>query len=394
MLKKVLPLLFFIPLSFSGFVLVGMDNFFAITAPVCLIVITLLAMTYMASKALSQPQLEAWTKLELREFIVGMIVILLVISIVESANISLFYLTGYDGDLTSYAVSRLTSFANPLVSAYEDAIEASHHLTLLSGYSFSYPVSAWYFSFSFHISPYGGYSSLIVMLYHATQGLTNAILIYNAAALFVDFFSKSAIVLLPFAMALRIIPFTRQAGTTLIALCLGAYFFFPFSVFLVSKFHDVISPATPIIADFSSMQVDIPLGFGELCKGWAKDFASIPGEIWGVAICAPIAIACWAGYAACFAQCWQFVTSVMYPMVVMFGQLGYGMMLFMANMMADKNITEIYYVLKPFLQAVNERVVLCYIDVIVIATITYVGVKSVSSALGGEYFLAGIQRLI
>jgi hypothetical protein len=81
-------------------------------------------------------------------------------------------------------------------------------------------------------------------------------------------------------------------------------------------------------------------------------------------------------------------------MMVTVGQNVYGFSVFAANVASDKNIVDIYNVLKPFLKAVNDRIVLCYIDLILISTITYVGVKSVSSALGGEYFLAGLQRLI
>jgi hypothetical protein len=394
MLKRILPLLFLVSLSFSEFVLSEMSNFWVITAPIAMIVIVLLAIMYMASKALSQPQLEAWTKLELREFLVGAVLIVLVLTVMQASALLLPMLTGHQGSMKDYAVLQLETFTSPLIIAYNSAIEASHHLTLLSGYSFSYPMSLWFFSLSYFEAPYGGYSSLIVMLYHATQGLTNAILIYQTAALLIDFFTSAALAMIPLAFALRLIPFTRQAGTTLIALCLGAFIFLPFSVFLVSEFHKTMSIPFPSISDFSPMKVNIPLGFKEICSGNAKDFASVPGEIWGVAICAPYALTCLTAYAACFAECWQFVTSVFYPMMVTVGQNVYGFSVFAANVASDKNIVDIYNVLKPFLKAVNDRIVLCYIDLILISTITYVGVKSVSSALGGEYFLAGLQRLI
>jgi len=394
MLKRILPLLFLLPLSFSEFVLSEMGNFWIITAPVAMIVTVLLAIMYMASKALSQPQLEAWTKLELREFLVGVVLIVLVITVMQASALLLPMLTGYQGSMKDYAVFELNTFTTPLLTAYNSAIEASHHLTLLSGYSFSYPMSLWYFSLSYWEAPYGGYASLITMLYHASQGLTNAILIYQTAVLLIDFFTSSALALIPLAFALRLIPFTRQAGTTLIALCLGAFIFLPFSVFLVSEFHKTMSIPSPSIPDFSSMEVNIPLGFKEICSGNAKNFASVPGEVWGVAICGPFCIISTIAYAACFANCWQFVTSVFYPMMVTVGQNVYGFAVFAANLASDKDIVEIYNVLQPFLRAVNDRIVLCYIDLIIISTITYVGVKSVSSALGGEYFLAGLQRLI
>ena len=60
----------------------------------------------------------------------------------------------------------------------------------------------------------------------------------------------------------------------------------------------------------------------------------------------------------------------------------------------DFDVGEIYDTLAPFLQEIGNLVVISYVDTILVALITIITVKGVSTALGGEYFMAGIQRLV
>jgi hypothetical protein len=53
-----------------------------------------------------------------------------------------------------------------------------------------------------------------------------------------------------------------------------------------------------------------------------------------------------------------------------------------------------YDTVMPFLRDVNSVVFLTYIDLILIAIITISGARSLSSALGGEAYMFGVQRLI
>jgi hypothetical protein len=50
--------------------------------------------------------------------------------------------------------------------------------------------------------------------------------------------------------------------------------------------------------------------------------------------------------------------------------------------------------LYPFLKNVNNLVFMGYLDFILIAIVTVTGARSLSTALGGEWYMAGIQRLI
>ncbi|MBI5046406.1 hypothetical protein HZC07_01605 [Candidatus Micrarchaeota archaeon] len=50
--------------------------------------------------------------------------------------------------------------------------------------------------------------------------------------------------------------------------------------------------------------------------------------------------------------------------------------------------------LQPFLKDINNLVLIGYVDFIFIGIITVVGARSLSAALGGEWYMAGIQRLI
>jgi len=368
---------------------------------ILLIVVLILVMMNMASTALNMPQLEAWARIEIRELIVSVIIIIAVLAIVEGSDLAIA-LSSYSGSssLLDVAKNSVLDFSRLLEDSYKDAIKVSHYITLLSGFSFSYPVSFYYFSTSYMEAPYSAYGSMLTTLYQAMQGLSNSILIYHAIALLLDFFAYIGLYLLPIAFSLRVIPYTRSVGTTLIALCLAAYIIFPFSVYLTAQLHNSISTASAEdlrIQSFSSMKLNIPFGFTSICKGWIKDFTSTPGEVWGVVICTPLCLLSLFGYAACWASCWNYVTTVFYPVAINMGQSLYGMMFLGYTVLggsAGQKISLIYGVLFPYFNAINNFVMLSYIDVILISTITYVGAKSISAALGGEYYLPGLQRLV
>lgn len=421
-MRKVLALMLLLAVGLSfadigvfGSIQQGSALWVIFPAILLLVVMILVAMT-MLSTALSMPQLEAWAKVEIRELISSVIIIIFVMAAVGGTDLAAARLlssfsTGAEGvggcekdsTLSAYAVCLVNNMIAPLDGAYQDAIKVSHYISLISGYSFTYPVSMYVFSFSYMEAPYSAYGSLLSALYQAAGALVNAILTYNTIILFLGFFAFASLQLLPLAFALRVIPFTRSVGTTLIALCIAGYVIFPFSVVLVSEMHDVVVDKTGLLDNirlsdsvFSKMKLHIPGNFDDVCKGWIKDFASLPGEAWGVAICTPLCLAQLFAYAECWLTCWNYVAGVFYPTAVNYGQTIYGFMFLMSNltMQSAGGIGAIYQSLYPYYSAINNAVMLSYAEVIVISTLTYVGAKSVSSALGGEYYLPGMQRLI
>jgi hypothetical protein len=50
--------------------------------------------------------------------------------------------------------------------------------------------------------------------------------------------------------------------------------------------------------------------------------------------------------------------------------------------------------LQPFLRDVSNLVMVIYLDIVFIIMVTIAGARSLSTVLGGEWYMAGIQRLI
>ncbi|MBI5051396.1 hypothetical protein HZC08_01420 [Candidatus Micrarchaeota archaeon] len=149
------------------------------------------------------------------------------------------------------------------------------------------------------------------------------------------------------------------------------------------------SPA-PAISDFDSMKIKIPAGLGAICSNdWLRGFTAVSEVGWGLIICLPLLIT-----GVGFQACWDTVTEVVYPITVMGFQTIWGSVFLSQAINSSINIELIFNIVSDFLQKLNYVVVLSYIDTLTVAIITIVGTKSVSAALGGEYYLFGLQRLV
>jgi hypothetical protein len=69
-------------------------------------------------------------------------------------------------------------------------------------------------------------------------------------------------------------------------------------------------------------------------------------------------------------------------------------MMTFGDRITDFSASDILGVLRPFLEGINNLMVLIYVDMILIAIITIVATKSVSQALGGEFYLSALERLV
>ncbi len=382
--------------------------FWIVLPATAITVIVIISLASMLSHAFNMPQLEAWAKIEFREFIIGVILSVIVLSIFLTPDL-ISILTGTPNFVTS-SINTLTVFRdNYLLVAYTSTIYASHELTLLTGYRYIYPISFLYFSHTDVTAPFTGVGTLLLLVSHAAAGLSTAIMVYNSTIVLLEFFLVASVLLLPFALSLRLIPFSRRLGTTMIALCVGAYIFLPFSVFLVSQFHtqinlvDLDKMIELSSSELNAIHLTIPIGFGDLCKNDAfKLFTSLPGEIWGIisgiSYCIPSCAGTGPGYAACYTACfasvWSYTVYHAYPFANDIVQLTYGTSFYLANKLSGIDAGIVYNIIHEFLKGVNSIVLLSYINVLVIGIITYVGIRSVSTALGGEYMLPAIQKLI
>jgi hypothetical protein len=220
-----------------------------------------------------------------------------------------------------------------------------------------------------------------------------------------DFFLQVSDKLIFVAFAFRFIPFTRQLGNTLIGFFVGVYVILPLSILIVGGMHSALGSGMPAphITRFSDMEFSIPTGASFICSktyGNAIRFMlGFFGEIgFALPICIAMVIASLGFGASIFNWCMFLMGDIVYPLAVMGVVIAWDVMMIGASgaLSGDysANVAAIFNALQPFLQQVNNLVVLSYVDAILIMAITYIGAKAVSTALGGEYLMPGVQRLV
>ncbi|MEK6978788.1 MAG: hypothetical protein AABW86_01070 [Candidatus Micrarchaeota archaeon] len=369
--------------------ILGFDMLSAVFPIVAMIMIVILAMLYMASQMFSLPALNAWVKTEIKEFIVGAIVVAIVLGVFFGTTGVVSILTGKDNPEKA-AQDAFKPVTSALNEAYHDVIRVSQEMTLLAGYSYNFAaLPLFYFNYTDLSAPYSGVGQVLSALSQSASAMSNALMVYLSLSVLMQFFSFASLVILPFALSLRIIPFTRQLGSTLIALSIGGYILLPASIIIVGELHSLIEIPKPNLSDsqISNMHMEIPVGFGAFCESDMKWFAAF-GEIpWGIITCIP-------ALPYGFWPCFELVTKVIYPDIMEVFQLVYGWSFYATAKFMDVDVGAIYDTIAPFLQEVGNLVVISYVDTILVALLTIITVKGVSTALGGEYFMAGIQRLV
>jgi len=399
---------------------------FTIFIPIVAVIVAIfLAIMHMLATSLSLPSLEAWVKTELRELIAGAILAVLIYSLFISSTTVTSALTGR-GDYFNYSAAiiddLITNKTQGYDRAYTDIIRAASKLRIAASYApyMSIP-SAFGFSAdpTFYItysdSPLAGISPIINSLAAATQGLSNNILLWEAVRLVLKLseFSVTAIIL-PLGLALRMIPFMRQLGNTLIALSLALILFLPFSIILVDQMHKTITYPQPRLSSSDLLALDfMSQGMGAMAlmipeiicgSRVLRGLFSLNEVGTGLLVCLPMV---WIPGA--FTWCFGTVslsglmgwwTYGIYPMISLVTMYVYDIMVAISlSILYAQTATggyagTVFNVLYPFLKEVNNLVVLGYLDFALIGIITITGARSISAALGGEWYMAGIQRLI
>jgi len=367
---------------------------------IILITAIFIAIMFAVSDMLASPSLAAWTKSELRELVAGVLLVVIIYSLFITSKGVSTAITGTE-DYVGLSVHIIDNMIENKTSGYDTAykniIRAATRIRIGASYGPYLTVPLWYFSLLYSSAPLSGISIMLIPLGSATQGLTNVIFIYEGLRLLILFFDATVpSIILPLALAIRIIPFTRRAGNTLIAISLAAIVLLPFSVILageVNKLIDYPDVTIPNInkLDANSWLMELPSIF---CDQPAIRFPLSLTE-WGFSavVCLPAIV-----FPPAYAACVPFVAQVVYPLIieiVKLVQLGLLVMwLAGAETIGYGWADDVADVLLPFLQNVNNVVLVGYLDFILIAIITVSGARSISTALGGEWYLAGVERLI
>lgn len=408
-------LLFIIGLSFAS----GTDVFIAIFPGAVIIVAVMLALLRMAADAFSLPSLSAYVKTELGELVSGVILALIVYAFIIGSDQLTTILTGKSA--TDLAMAHFADLINKYLDVYRGIIRIGTQLRAMVSFNTNQVLPAMFMSWGWSLGPYAGLAPFLTSLSMAVQGVSNNILLYQSVLLLLSF-SRSVIgpIVLPIALALRLIPFTRQAGTALVAICISALVIFPWSVVFVSQIHsqNVVPYPDPtaggrITTILGTMGVNFPstevLEF--LCQNDAFRFFLSLNELgWVAAVCPIVALvaasstcaAATVGYAACFAAefyavfeiCFNTIVYEVYPLVVAGAQLVYNTIGTMLISASPSQAGDIFDAMYPFMVDVNNLVMMGYVDAILISVFTIVGARSVSAALGGEWYMIRFQRLV
>ncbi len=388
-LSIILPAAFAVPIDLT----------FAVPA-VVIIVAAGLGLASMLGKSLSNPQLDAWAKTEVRELFAGMILIAICIGLFVASNGLAVALTG-NANYVDTAQSVLQKWGDSISNAYHYVIKAATAIKIAASYSSGANAPIWWVSINYQTGPLSGAGIFLVPLNIATQALTNGLYLSEGLSMLVRFLSVVVPkILLPLAFCARIIPFTRRTGNTLIALSIAGLILLPYSILMADFFNTQIGMPNPTISDLSVLDADpYPiLAFAPICEFQALRFMfSLTDFGFAAVACLPllfIPVYGWALYGPCYA----YTSEVIYPIISMVSQIlgGLALIAWESKMALQTNSygAQVFDQLQPFLAAVNNLLLVIYLDMIFIALITITGARSISSALGGEAYMAGIQRLI
>lgn len=381
-------------------------NDYSSLIPLTLITIAIfLAILKTFSGALGLPPLEAWIKSEIREIIVTAVLLTVFLSVIGASDVIIQAITGEIGIEGSNCVrDAAINAANNMLIKYENAynsiIDAATRLRAASTYSSG--ASAGFIVYGgYSSSVYGGAYPLIGSLNAATVGLTNAIFLYKAINALINFFAIAVpYFLFPAAFCLRAFPFTRRIGNTLIAIALGLAIFFPMSVILVGYLNNIVGTPSPQLTKSDLGKLGVEEGWGSkilspICKNeWARATLGANELVFSTMVCLPLLFVPFVG-PGLFMACFHITADIVYPVMMAAESFGLSALITgLDKLTAHFDVGKAFDIIYPFLRDVNILVVVSYVNVLLIGIITIGAIRSISTALGGEIYLPGVEKLI
>lgn len=403
-LRCLLPLLLLLlpGLSFAA------DVDFMVIVPITAVLVTIIiALAYMLSNVTADARLGAWAKTELREFILGILIIAIVSAFfIGTTELSKAF-TGQE-DYVDYSISVVDEMINSFDDAYTSIIQASGKIRIAATFSTWAAVPIWFVSFIYSSAPLSGIGPVFTSLGIATQGLTNVIFIYEGLRLLIVFFQVTIPpIILPLSLAVRLFPFTRKVGNAMIAVSVAAILFLPLSIAIIGEVNKTIDYP---YASLSGSQLDkldarpwTLIATAPFCSMKATRFIMSLNEYgFAALVCLPLLIPpLTPAYPACFTLVSQTVYHIMMLVIQLVHTAILATWLAWADFAAASSggagsvfVRAVWDVLRPFLEKVTHLILTAYIDIIIVGIITISGARSVSSALGGEWQLPGLERLI
>jgi len=389
-------------------------DFMIVVPAVGIVVAIFLAGMQMLATSISNPQLMAWAKTELRELLGGVALIAIIFATFITSNGIAIALTG-DANYMTTAIDivedTLTNSEHGVDRAFEDIIQATSKVRAGASYRPTLSIPLWVITLSYSTAPYAGIAPIVSSLGLGAQALTNVIYIYEALLLILKFLAVTApSVLLPISFCARLIPFTRKVGNTLIAISLAALVLLPFSIILMGEINERVVDYPQ--ASISSRAMDnldanpwAMLIAEPFCSSETMKFMfGITDMGFAYLMCLPLLLS--GVGAALYPACTNLLQYTIYPLISNLFYIIHAVVLALWIVWAEMIeqgagiglggvwAADVFNTVYPFLTQVNNLVLLLYLEFIMVCIITYTGARSISTALGGEWYLAGIQRLV
>jgi len=380
-----------------------------------------LGLAYMASRLFELAVLEAWVKIELGELMKSMVIAVLCIGLIATANGASQFLSGSSTNVICAAQEFMEK--NMYADAqlfYMKLAEVYFNVAKVASYSYTAGTSAaGYFTISYTSAPGSGLSPLVGEVGQALDAVANYMLLAAAQSAFLQFFGSASIVMLPLGIFLRSFSFTRRLGATLLAATIAAVVIYPTSVLLAGEVYKTFAPEMKGISasstePFGNVRVkdaDNPPLSSVVCSSYMKMFVQSPiplvgGEIgWWLVVCLPICLVLAAipgAGAGLFAQCFMVTCKQVINLIFMIVKALFPIIIFASVFLTmetgtttGKLLDDYYHpVMDYVLPAVAKFTVLSLVVFLIPIIITLSLLRNLSLAFGGEAQLYGLSKLV
>ncbi|MEM4335923.1 MAG: hypothetical protein QXY61_02875 [Candidatus Anstonellales archaeon] len=371
-----------------------MDPFFCLPAIIG-ISILVIALGFMLAGILNNPQFDAKVKEEVRATITGILLLIIIFGMLNSIDSLIKTYTGYEnvGDFSGSLLEKFENKTKFLFVQYSAVLTRVGQYAGLS-YNIAIPISI--FQLNMGQAPFRGLGPVSSSLHGIGNVLSTfyfAIVSLKILIPFAAWIAKDW--LMPIAFAFRLMPGTRKIGATLIALALSAAIVLPAAVVVVGDFLDVavsMPHYNEIVNNIEEMSMDRsipdPMRISKfapvVCSPLFQSFVQPTDFVYDVAICIPLF------WLLPYNVCEHIVDFLYSAAFVLMAVLQFTAVIKFQFM---STVPEVFVpVMDVFIPAVIELSTTLTIFFVSVTLIVVSAYRSISIALGGEFFMYGFSR--
>ncbi|MBN2121645.1 hypothetical protein JW721_01125 [Candidatus Micrarchaeota archaeon] len=238
----------------------SLDTAFTFVSIAMGIAIVSVSLSYMVGKLTSNPQLLLFSKDEMAHLIITLLLLSSVIAIFEGSCVLMDNFLDIQGGISAAKghMYNLQLEGKVIVrSLLKESVEEKFEAAWVAGYMLPIVGGETAFIRSYHTANARQYEILADMV---TVGYVSAG-VQHYALHFIESFVFP--IMLPFGLVLRALPFVREAGNTIIALCFALLIIFPFA-------YGVNASANDVEKNFCDLDEERVMGDCTTTLGWGR----------------------------------------------------------------------------------------------------------------------------